>query len=125
MDEVEELRASNLELRDLLLAAEEKALRCEAEASEMYELANSQLQKNLDIASERISQLERENGTLALSLEVLRANVLGKDLVDTFIHARTPKDERLPTSPLKSANEVQQQQQQQKDLGQDDEDEKS
>lgn len=113
MEEVEELRASNVELRHMLVAAEEKALRCEADASEMYELANSQLQKNLEIALERISQLERENGTLALSLEVLRSNVLGGDLVETFLNARTAKiDERPPTSPLKSSDQVQQQQQQ-------------
>lgn len=97
-DRIEQLEARNAELERLLHAAEDRATRCEIEAQDMYETANSQLQKSLELAQERIAQLERENGTLGLSLAVLHAKDEGGDLL-------RPTEEFLkrkpPISPLK------------------------
>lgn len=95
---IKQLEARNAELEKLLHAAEDRATRCEIEAQDMYETANSQLQKSLELAHERIAQLERENGTLGLSLAVLHAKNDGVDLLrptEEFLK-RTP-----PISPLK------------------------
>eukprot|EP00635_Sarcinochrysidales_sp_CCMP3193_P002379 CAMPEP_0118911678 /NCGR_PEP_ID=MMETSP1166-20130328/13268_1 /TAXON_ID=1104430 /ORGANISM="Chrysoreinhardia sp, Strain CCMP3193" /LENGTH=98 /DNA_ID=CAMNT_0006851175 /DNA_START=41 /DNA_END=337 /DNA_ORIENTATION=- len=70
---VDSLEAQKRDLSLRLAAAEDRATRVEAEAQEMYETANAQLQKSLESAQERIAQLERENGTLALTIASLRA----------------------------------------------------
>lgn len=78
------------ELEKMLRAAEDRAAQCETEAQAMYEAANRQLQKSLEVAHERICQLERENGTLALALASLRAK--DGDLLEA---------DRPPVSPMK------------------------
>jgi len=98
MSTKEELEAEIAALRRQLSAAEDPASRVEAEASEMYENANSQLTRSLEGCQERIAQLERENGTLALALSYLRAQLAKGDdqTVDVVVpqHAAAADDDR-------------------------------
>ena len=73
------LETENESLRSQLHAMEDRLTRTETEAQDLYETANSALQKSLETAQERIKQLERENGTLALSVSYLRAQLGAED----------------------------------------------
>ena len=106
-----DLEGENADLRRQLRAAEDRAIKIETEAQEMYENANAQLQKSLENAQERVAQLERENGTLALTVSYLRAQ-LGRapdepkprpvaPIITTVAH----EDKAPPFSPMKTAHD--------------------